>query len=345
MFAAVALFLQVAATAAAQSPQSPAPATEPDYPLVQVGVLSYLQYNAELENRSGFNAFDVTRGYININGQISRNLRFRFTPDIRRVSDGSLAGSLVARVKYAYAQIDSVGPGWVRLAAQPTPWIDFQQSINRYRVQGTMYAEREGLIPGSGDFGASYFAPLPAEYGEFHVGVFNGEGYAQAEANKHKSVQARFTVRPLPNGGTIVKGFRVSAFVNAGWYAEDRPRHLGILMGSFEHPNLAVTVEGLRAIENPVGSVSRDIDRSGWSLFVEPRQGTAGLAGILRYDAFDPDTDSAGTEQSRIIAGGAYWFVWPKARVGAVVTNEQVRYDLETRPDENRLLAQMHVEF
>jgi hypothetical protein len=352
MFLSLAVCLLLAATAAAQSPQAPspaaqapAPAPEPEYPIVRVGVLSYLQYNAELENRSGYNAFDVTRGYLNINAQISKNLRFRFTPDIRRVSDGSMAGSLVVRVKYAYAQIDGVGPGWVRLAAQPTPWIDFQQSINRYRVQGTMYAEREGLIPGSGDLGASYFAPLPAGYGEFHAGVFNGEGYTQAEANKYKSFQGRLTVRPMPNGGTIAKGFRVSAFVNAGWYAADRPRHLGILMGSFEHPNLAVTIEGVRAVENPLGPVSRDIDRSGWSVFVEPRQGTAGLAGILRYDAFDPDADIAGVEQSRIIAGGAYWFVWPRARVGAVVTNEQVRYDLATRPDENRLLAQMHVEF
>jgi hypothetical protein len=80
-------------------------------------------------------------------------------------------------------------------------------------------------------------------------------------------------------------------------------------------------------------------------LFVEPRQGTDGLAGIFRYDALDPDTEVGGAEQNRIIAGGAFWFVWPRARAGAVVTNEQVRYDLAMRPDENRLLAQMHVEF
>ena len=348
---ALAACLSLAATAAAQSPQvTPAPAAQapvaqPDFPIIRIGVLSYLQYAAELENRSGYNTFDVTRAYLNINAQVSKNVRFRFTPDIRRVTDSSLAGSLVVRVKYAFAQIDNVGPrSWIRLGAHQTPWLDFEESINRYRVQGPMFAEREGLIPGSSDFGASYFAQLPGGYGEFHAGVYNGEGYAQPEANKYKSVQGRLTVRPLPNGGAIAKGFRVSGFYNAGWYAADRPRRLGIVMGSFEHPHLVAIVEGLKATENP-GPVSRDIDRDGWSLFLEPRQGVSGLAGIFRYDAFDPDRDLAGVEQSRVIGGAAYWFVWPRAKVGAVVTNEQVRYDLASRPDENRLLAQLHIEF
>src|SRR5690348_2046982 len=96
-----ALVLGSVASAAAQGAQpAPAPATpvapaEPDYPIIRVGVLSYVQYDAELENRGGFNVFDVTRGYININGQLSKNVRFRITPDIRRVTDSSLAGSLV----------------------------------------------------------------------------------------------------------------------------------------------------------------------------------------------------------------------------------------------------------
>jgi hypothetical protein len=337
------------AQSAPSPPSAPAaqPAPPPEYPIIRFGMLSYLQYNAEVENRDGLNAFDVTRAYLNVNAQVASRVRFRFTPDIRRITDGSLAGSLTVRVKYAFGQFDTLGRtgSWGRFGLHQTPWLDFEESINRYRVQGTMFAEREGLIPGSSDFGASYFAQLPGGYGEFHAGVYNGEGYAQPEVNKSKSVQGRLTVRPLPNGGAIAKAFRVSGFYNAGWYAADRPRRLGIVMGSFEHPNLVATVEGLKATENPIGPVSRDIDRSGWSVFLEPRQGVSGLAGILRYDSFNPDQDTAGLEQSRVIAGGAYWFVWPRARVGAVLTNEQVRYDLASRPDENRLLAQLHVEF
>lgn len=350
--AAIPLLLVLAAPVSAQTPQSPPPSqtpaaspAAPEYPIVRIGVLSYLQYDAELEHRDGFNNFDVTRAYLNINAQVANNLRFRFTPDIRRINDGSLAGSLVVRVKYAFAQIDNVTPGgWVRLGAHQTPWLDFEESVNRYRVQGTMFSEREGLIPGSSDFGASFFTTLPGSYGEIHGGVFNGEGFGQPEANKYKSAQLRATVRPFPKAG-VARGLRVSGFYNAGWYAADRPRRLGIVMGSFEHPRLVAVVQALQGTERPSAADTRDFERSGWSAFVEPRQGPAGFAGVFRYDAYDADQVVSANEQKRVIVGGAYWFVWPRARVGLVVTNEQVRYDVTTRPDENRLLLQAQIEF
>ena len=348
---AIAIWAGLVASGAAQTTPAPTPppaaaaATEPGYPVVRIGVLSYLQYDAELKNRDGFNSFDVTRAYLNVNAQVAKNVRFRLTPDIRRVNDGSLAGSLVVRVKYAFAQFDDITPrGWIRLGAHQTPWLDFEESINRYRVQGQMFAEREGLIPGSSDFGASYFTPLPGGHGEVHAGVFNGEGFGQPEANKYKSVQARLTVRPFPTAG-VASGLRISGFYNAGWYAAGRPRRLGIVMASFEHPRLAATLERVEATENATTATIPDVDRRGWSVFVEPRQGAAGLAGLLRYDAFDPDTSSPDSAQNRIIGGGACWFVWPRARLGFVVSGERVRFDSRTRPGEGRLLVQTHVEF
>ena len=345
------LFLCAAAPAAAQqaTPQTqPAPAATaaPDYPIVRVGMISYLQYNAELKNRDGLNAFDVTRGYLNVNAQVSPNVRFRFTPDVRRVTDGSMAGSLAVRVKYAFAQFDNVlnARSWIRFGLHQSPWLDFEESVNRYRVQGPVFPEREGLIPGSADFGVSYFTPLPKNYGEVHVGVYNGEGFIQTDPNKYKSVQGRFTLRPLPNRG-LANGLRVSLFYNAGWYAANRPRRLGIAMGSYEHPRLVATIAHVWATENPLTAAPKDVDRQGWSMFLEPRQGPAGLAGIFRYDAFDPDTAVGDNAQGRVITGGAYWFVWSRSRLGLVATNEQVHYDNPARPDDNRFLFQTHVEF
>jgi hypothetical protein len=343
-----ALALPVFAQTTPSSPTTSAPQTAapPEYPIVRFGMLSYLQYSAETENRDGLNAFDVTRAYFNVNAQLASRLRFRFTPDIRRITDGSLAGSLTVRVKYAFGQLDTLGrPGsWARFGLHQTPWLDFEESINRYRVQGTMFAEREGLIPGSGDFGASYFTPLPGGYGEVQGGIFNGEGFTQAEANKYKSVQGRLTVRPFPNRG-IAHGLRISGFFNAGWYAEDRPRRLGLVMGSFEHRHLVVTVQHLNATETPSSVTPVEIDRNGWSMFVEPRQGPSGWAGLLRVDSFEADESLADSGQQRVIAGGGYWFVWPRTRVGLVATNEQVDYDAPTRLDDNRILLQMHFEF
>ncbi|HEY3092317.1 MAG TPA: hypothetical protein VGJ52_04435 [Vicinamibacterales bacterium] len=332
--------------ALAQTAQTPAPAAEPDYPIVRVGVLSYVQYDYELRNRDEFNAFDLTRGYINVNGQLARNVRFRVTPDVRRVTDSSLAGTLVFRIKYAFVELDNLtgARSWVRFGAHQTPWLDFEESINRYRVQGTVFSERESLIPGSSDFGVGLFTPV-GKYVDIQAGVYNGEGYAQTDTNKYKSAQGRLTLRPFAGRG-IANGFRLSGFYNAGWYAADRPRRLGIVMGSFEHTYLVATLQHLKATENPSALTPRDIDRNGSSGFIEVRQGMRGWAGIARVDLFDPDNALGDNSQRRVIAGGAYWFVWPRSRVGLVLTNERVHYDAAAaRPRENRLLLQTHVEF
>lgn len=339
--------LVVGSPALAQTPAPPpaAPA-EPEYPTIRVGMLSYLQYATDLETPDSLNAFDVTRVYLNVNAQVSKSVRFRFTPDIRRATDGSLAGTLTVRVKYAFAQFDNIVPrGWVRLGLQQTPWLDFEESIDRYRVQGTMFSERENLIPGSADFGAGTLIQLPRAYGEVHVGLYNGEGFTQTDPNRYKSIQGRVTVRPFP-GKSNANGLRMSGFYNLGWYARDRPRRLGIIMGSFEHRRLVATAQRVMATENPLTQTSpRDIDRSGWSVFIEPRQSASGWAGLARFDYLDPD-DSIGSDlRRRAIVGGAYWFVWPRSRLGLVGTFDRATFDSPTQVKQHRVLLQAHVEF
>jgi len=343
-FSLVAVLLS-ACPALAQTP-APAAPVEPDYPIVRLGVVSYVQYDAELKNRDNFNAFDLTRAYLNVNGQLSKNVRFRFTPDVKRATDSSLSGTLVLRVKYAFVELDNLkaARSWVRFGAHQTPWLDFEEGIDRYRVQGQMFAEREGLIPGSSDFGVGYFTPL-GKYVDIQTGIYNGEGYTQTDVNKYKSLQTRVTVRPFAGKG-MANGFRLSGFYNAGWYAANRPRRLGIVMGTFEHTHLVATLQYLAATENPNAAAPRDIDRRGSSGFVEIRQGPGGWAVLARVDKLDPDRVLANNSQRRVIAGAAYWMVWPRSRVGLVVTNERVHYDAgAARPEENRLLVQTHIEF
>jgi len=94
------------------------------------------------------------------------------------------------------------------------PWLDFEQSINNYRVQGKMFVERNLLI-GSADFGILYAGLLGGEmdeeykknvnnkntgkYGSFAVGIYNGPGYNAIEYNSDKVLEGRLTLRPLPN--------------------------------------------------------------------------------------------------------------------------------------------------
>src|ERR1051325_4242617 len=101
------LLWTLSAPALAQSPENPASTPPTATPAVTFGILSFLQYSAELHEENGFNAFDVTRGYLNIEARLSDRVRVRFTPDVRPTTDADLNQNLALRMEYAslYARV------------------------------------------------------------------------------------------------------------------------------------------------------------------------------------------------------------------------------------------------
>src|SRR3954470_2339675 len=286
---------------------------------VTVGVVSFMQYSNDLQDVNGFNAFDVTRGYINIQAKLSDRVRVRFTPDVRPTTDASLVSNLTLRLAYASVEAGVSEHGAVLFCMHETPWLTFEQSINRYRVQGPMFAEREGLIPGETDLGASL--RVTGERTEVHVGVYNGEGYGRQEVDKYKSVQGRATYRPFSDD-SMASSVKISGFYSYGWYAKDRPRRVGIVMASYEQPHVVATGQYLFSTDNPF--VATDIKRSGMSFFGEVRQGLTGWAGLASVDMFDPNEATLNDEHRRYIFGGAHLNLWGRGRLGVGVTLQQV---------------------
>lgn len=329
-----------------QPPPTSAAPPEPQYPVITFGTLTYLQYDAELKNRDTFNAFDITRGYINVFGDLAKNIKFRITPDVKRATDSSLSGSVAFRIKYAYVEFDNLTPNsWLRFGAHQTPWLDFEESINRYRAQGKMFSEREAIIPASADFGVGYLTRFPNNRGELQVGVYNGEGYDSSEMNKYKSLQGRLTFRPFPNDDRA-KGLLISGFYDLGWYAKDQPRRHGIVMGSYDAKYLFTSVQWLAATERPAATTPADNDRKGYSGFLEVRQGMEGWAVFGRLDHLDQNIAVPDSTDRRMIAGVAYWLKWSKVRLGIMINDEDVRYDGGLKkPDENRIQAITHIQF
>ncbi|MEQ1758555.1 MAG: hypothetical protein ABL986_09570 [Vicinamibacterales bacterium] len=86
--------------------QTPAPSSQTPVenalpPAVTFGVVTFLQYTADLHEMDGYNAFDVTRGYLNIRARLSDRVQVRFTPDVRPTTDASLNRNLTLRLEYA----------------------------------------------------------------------------------------------------------------------------------------------------------------------------------------------------------------------------------------------------
>ena len=127
---------------------------------------------------------------------------------------------------------------WVRLGIQQTPYIDYAEGIYRYRFQGTIFVERDQIGGNltSSDAGVSFHTNLPSNFGEFHAGFYNGEGYSKAEVNNEKAFQVRFTVRPLATSDSLAaRGLRVTIFYDADNYIKDGERRRLVANVTFEH--------------------------------------------------------------------------------------------------------------
>jgi hypothetical protein len=287
-----------------------------DTPSIKLGATIFTDYTYQVEpeitdsdgNVVNLNGFNVGRAYINVTGNISHLLGFRVTPDIVRESGAgsSLNGSLTFRLKYGYAQLnlDDWMPrgSWVRLGIQQTPWVDFEETVYRYRFQGTVFADREGYLSSS-DAGVSFRTAFPGNYGDVHVGIYNGETYSRPEANDQKAIQIRGTIRPIPLGETL-RGLRLTAFYDADSYVRDGDRKRFIAAATFEHKYANAAAQYLDTKDRTSVTLEA-VDGAGYSVWVTPKF-THGFEGLLRYDDMESN-EAADTNRRRTIAGLSYW--------------------------------------
>jgi hypothetical protein len=336
--------------AAASAQVTPAQGYTPpdDTPSIRVGMTLWPLYTYQTDpkitdadgNSVNRNSFDVGRAYINVTGQISHLLAFRITPDITRES-GLLTlapgntvpnDSLVFRIKYAYGQFNlddwMTRGSWVRLGIQQTPWVDFEENIYRYRFQGTVFAERVPLptTMASSDAGVSFHYNIPQNYGDIHVGYYNGENYSRVELNDQKGLELRGTLRPLAAGAPGLRGLRVHFVYYDDHYAssDERKRTMGNV--TYEHQYLNAGFDYLTAKDRTLRTAT-DAKSDGYSFWATPRaplQNGSSLEALLRYDHWTPNTSSAlappatspvpgstrlkDQHQNRTIFGVAYWF-------------------------------------
>jgi hypothetical protein len=362
----------LASPAAAQV--TPAAGTPPpdDTPSVRVGGTLYADYTRTLApeitdtdgNRVNPSAFNVMRTYINVTGQVNHLVAFRITPDIARETGtgSSLAGSMTFRLKYGYVQLNLDDWLWrgsyIRAGMIQTPYVEFEDSIYRYRFQGPTFTDREAYLP-SADVGAAFRTQFPGGYGEVIGAIYNGEGSARADPNDQKALQLRVTARPLPGPGTA-RGLRVTAFYDTDHYVKDGDRKRFVSLVSFEHRYANAGWVYLDAADQTSLALPK-VDSGGHSLWFTPRwalgtvqksapagQVRASLEGLFRYDRLEANQASHSIKQ-RWIAGVAYW---PRVNAASVssaflLDYEEVRYRdfAPARPTEKRIVLHMFVNF
>jgi hypothetical protein len=348
-----ALILGSAAAGRAQVTPAAGHTPPDDTPSVKVGVVIYSDYTYTDEpttldadkNAIHPNAFNVSRSYINVTGNLSHLVSYRVTPDISRETGtgSSLSGSLTFRLKYAFGQVnldDFLTHGsWVRVGMQQTPYVDFMEQIYRYRFQGLIFEEREGFVTSS-DFAIGAHYNLPGNYGDIHTGVYNGDGYQRVEANDQKAFQIRGTLRPFPLGGDL-KGLRLTAFYDADRYVKHGPRNRFIASATFEHKYVNAAFDYLTATDRTSVTVP-EIKSNGWTAWATPKilslqESKSGLEGLIRFDSLKPNK-SVDARRKRLIVGLSYWFPLLKGPSAALLVDmDRATFDAAlNRPDERR---------
>ncbi|MFA4916611.1 MAG: hypothetical protein WC560_08075 [Syntrophales bacterium] len=325
------------------------------------GLEWYLSYQNGESNDKSFNKFDVKRGYLTVKKEFFPWFSGRMTLDVTTVKDTSpgnnLDGSVDMRVKYLYGQFNIPGAGFftkpfVEVGLAHTPWLDYEEHVNLYRCQDTMFLERNGIF-NSADFGFTFVSlfggtmdkgyqekasnAYPGRYGSMAVGVYNGGGYHASENNSNKVLEGRLTVRPLPD---IIPGLQLSymGISGEGNQATNPPDwkvNLGFVQ--FENELLTLTGQYYSGKGNQAGTDEKDKD--GYSVFAELKPNPK-FSIIARYDRFDPDTDTTDNENKRCIVGVAYHL--DKHNM-ILLDYDHVDYEQSNKPDDKRIQLTLQV--
>jgi hypothetical protein len=279
-----------------------------------------------------YNDFRVTRGYFGVKIKPTRWLEARLTTDTRQDDTGDFK----VRLKYAYARFVApvetvaVSEPYVMAGMISTPWISFEEGLNPWRMQGTMFTERNKRF-GSADLGVMAGVLLgrklsrhyqdtvsskePGTWGSLAVGLYNGGGYSAFEKNRDKVLHARATLRPL---GPIFPNLQLSYVLvygkgNVDAEIPDWQNH--VIAASFEHRFLGLVGQ------YAAGKGVQKGQESGWinglghprhfqgaSAFLEVKLPWIWSSVIGRYDWFDGPNASGTTAFHRIIGGYAFHF-------------------------------------
>jgi hypothetical protein len=302
LLATVALSVFCAPIAAGQAPTPP--------PVTVTGV-AYTQFVYQLKDTANhLNGFDVTRAYINVLGRFAGGVSTRVTADIyRQAGDGSLR----YRLKYAYVAYTPLNSRLTyKLGQIHTPFIDWEEALWDYRMQGQMAMERGDLIAprsyvSSSDFGLGVDGKWGADKINLQVGLYNGENYNGGAGDQRKDLMGRVSVRVMDtDDSSRVGGLRVTAYGQYGKPTSGGRRNRALGMVSYRSRQLtlaaeyAVTKDSVTA--PAVAAVSGNI-ASVFGVFHLPN---SKVALIGRVDLTDPNTNTGNNRQTRIIAGASY---------------------------------------
>ena len=289
----------------------------------------YLGYTVGEAGEKSFNKFFMGRGYVTLKMKPLSWFEPRITLDAHQDDSGDFK----VRLKYLHAKFKVpmetavITEPYAEIGMAHTPWFDYEEHINNYRMEGTMFLERNKMM-NSADLGITIGTLLgrklpeayqkkvsnkyPGTWGSVALGVFNGGGYHASEENENKVFQSRISLRPM---GPWLPNLQLSHFLvyGKGNTPESPTWMVNNFMASFEQQYFVLTAQVGLGQGNQKGDkvdplTGEALDFFGYSFFGEVKLPWIRSSAILRVDRFDWNTEGDPSASTRIIAGYAFHF-------------------------------------
>ena len=286
-------------------------------PHLSIGGLAFAQFAGQLGAGTNSN-FDVTRAYLNFIGKFDGGFMTRVTTDLYQNADGSHT----YRLKYAFINWTPSGSALTyRFGLMTTPWIDWEEQMWDYRMQGPMAVDRNHFLTSS-DFGAGVDGNIDNEAVDFQASVTDGPGYGAAPGDQHKAYAARASVRLIgTDEGSRVGGLRLTGYAQLGAPKGGGTRQRFMGMVSYRSKEVLLAGEYAATTDSVTGqAVTGNVKGTVFSAYGFAHLPSSPVGLIARVDLVDPNTNVSGDKTTDIIGGISYQLS-PNIRLLADVDN------------------------
>lgn len=303
------------------------------------------------EGKKDFNSFSVRRAYLGVKGSFMKpeeeglKINYRVTIDVKDFSDissvsvdketnavtvknSSINGFYVGFLKYAYLEMqDLIVKGLkLQLGQHGIPWVRMDEHLSGMRWWGPSFTDRIKKIS-STDRGISILYDLPAQYGDIHFSIVNGEGYNSPELSKDKDFMGRISVRPSPDMDYL-RGLMLHIYYGYGRTNEDKRnldsegiRERLVLALSYDSPYITTMGQYLAAKDGLDTKDTEPFESSGYAVWAKLKferllniENETGI--FVRFDSFDDKKKEKSDSHTYYIGGPYYYFVKNKVALG-----------------------------
>ncbi len=268
------------------------------------------------DNITKKNAFALERGYFDLRTKFSEATSARFTVDM--FSTDALKDGAGLKLKYGFVDFNGIIPVEDMTLTAGLQKVYFGTLYDwDYTLIGKAPAD-EYKVANSADFGLSVNGYLPAGFGEYAVGLYNGEGYKVFGSNMKDNTSMEFlaNVRVVPIAGvTLGASFMTNSVEREKALADDAPvagyqtQNLIDGMARLAYGPVNVWVEYIsKSEEYPnVSDGSKDYTANG--IMIMPVVSLHKIIGqdvqvIGRYDRWDETDNASNKHLLNTITGG-----------------------------------------